>query len=129
MSDDVTDNHLLIYIEHLKPVQEDMHARFKDLPNLEVFPWLVKPFAADIFVSKCDSAMQELPIDLQSKKEVRAIFNARGKADFWIKCSDRFPELQAKLKLLFLAFSSTYIVEQGFSKMLHIKKNIATDLT
>lgn len=35
---DVTDNHLLIYIEHLKAVQKDMYARFKDLLDLEVFP-------------------------------------------------------------------------------------------
>ena len=38
MSDDVTDNHLLIFVEHLAAVQEDMHARFKDLLDLEVFP-------------------------------------------------------------------------------------------
>ena len=37
MSDDVTDNHLLIFVEHLAAVQEDMHPRFKDLLDLEVF--------------------------------------------------------------------------------------------
>ena len=64
VSNDVTDNHLLIYIEHLKAVQEDMRARFKDLLDLKVFPWLVEPFGTNILNNEHDSAMQELLIDL-----------------------------------------------------------------
>ena len=98
-----------------------MHARFKDLLDLEVFPWLVEPFAANIPDSECDSAMQELLIDLQSDEEARAIINAHGWTAFWIECSDRFPELWAKVKLFLLAFPSTYIVEEGFSKVLYMR--------
>ena len=67
MSHSVTDNHLLIYVEHQKAVKEDMNVRFKDLLDLEVFPWLVKPFASNI--NECNSAMQEMLIDLQSDEE------------------------------------------------------------
>ena len=98
-----------------------MHARFKDLLDLEVFPWLVEPFAANIPDSECDSTMQELLIDLQSDEEARAIFNAHGWTAFWIKCSDRFPELWAKVKLFLLAFPLPYIVEEGFSEVLYMR--------
>ena len=46
-----------MYIEYLKAVQEDMHARYKDLLDLEIFPWLVETFAINISVNECDSAM------------------------------------------------------------------------
>ena len=67
--------------------------------------------------------MQELLIDLQSEEEARAIFNAHGLTAFWIKCSDRFPELWAKVKLFLLAFPSTYMymVEEGFIEVLYIR--------
>ena len=72
MSHNVTDNHLLIYGEHLKAVKEDMNVHFKDLFDLEVFPWLVEPFASNI--NECNSIMQEMLIDLQSDEEARANF-------------------------------------------------------
>ena len=91
MSDSVTDEHLLVYVEHLKAVIEDMKVRFKDLLDLEVFPWLVEPFATNI--NDCDSTMQEMLIDLQSDEEALAIFRAHGWAAFWIKWKNRFPQL------------------------------------
>ena len=121
VSDDVTDNHLLVYIEHLKAVKEDMQVRFKDLLDLKVFLWLVEPFSGNILDNELDSAMQELLIDLQSDKEAHAIFTAHGWADFLIKCGDRFPELWEKIKLFLLAFLSTYVVEQGFSELLYMR--------
>ena len=60
----IADNYLLISVKHLKAVNEDINVRFKDLLDLEVFPWLVEPFASNI--NKCDSTEQEMLIDLQS---------------------------------------------------------------
>ena len=98
MSDSVTDEHLLVYVEHLKAVIEDMKVRFKDLLDLEVFPWLVEPFATNI--NDCDSTMQEMLIDLQSDEE----------AQLW-----------EKVELFILAFPTTYIAEQGFSEVLYMR--------
>ena len=55
-----------------------MYTWFKDLPDLESFPWLTEPFAGNILDNKCDSAKQELLIKLHSNKEASAIFNAHG---------------------------------------------------
>ena len=119
MSDSVTDEHLLVYVEHLKAVIEDMKVRFKDLLDVEVFPWLVEPFATNI--NDCDSTMQEMLIDLQSDEEARAIFRAHGWAAFWIKWKNRFPQLWEKVELFILAFPTTYIAEQGFSEVLYMR--------
>ena len=104
----------------------DPFPALKDLLDLEVFPWLVEPFASNI--NECDSTMQEMLIDVQSDEEARAIFRAHGWAGFWIKCKDRFPELWKKVKLFILAFLTTHIAEQDFSEVLYMQ-NIATDWT
>ena len=68
MSHGVTDNHLLIYVEHLKAVKKDVNVCFKDLLDLEVFPWLVEPFVSNI--TECDATMQVI-IDLQSDRKYK----------------------------------------------------------
>ena len=98
MLEDVTDNHWLVYVEHLEAVPHDMHSRLKDLLKLEVFPWTTEPFATTMLVSECDPATQELFRDMQSNEESHAIFNAHERADFWIKCDGRFPGLWEKAK-------------------------------
>ena len=67
MSHSVTDNHLLIYVEHLKAVKEDMNVRLEDLLDLEVFPRLVEPFSSN--TNEYDSTMHEMLIDLQGDEE------------------------------------------------------------
>ena len=104
MSHSITDNHLLIYVKHVKAVKEDINVRFQDLLYLEVFPWSVKPFTSNI--NECDSTMQEMLIDLQSDKEAREIFRAYGWAGFWINCNDRFSELWEKINLFSIGLSN-----------------------
>jgi len=61
--------------------------------------------------------------DIQSDDVAPVIFHARGRAKFWIKCNERFPELWGKVKLLvgLLAFPTTYFPEEGFCQMLHTR--------
>ena len=99
MSHSVSDNHLLIYVEHLKDVKKDINVHFKDLLDLEVFSWLAEPFASNI--NECDSIMQEMLINLQSVER------------FVDSCSNRFPEQWEKVKLFILVFPATYIAEPG----------------
>ena len=103
-----------------------MNVCFKDLLDLEVFPWLVEPFASNI--NECDSNMQEMLIDLQSDEEARAIFRARGWVGFWIKCNNQFPELWEKVKLFILACSYWHILlNKALVKCCTCEIKIATD--
>ena len=77
MSEDVTVNHLLVYVEHLKAVWHDMHAQLKDPLEIEifpriiqVFPWIIT-FQTSIPVSKCDSTEQKLFVNMQSDEKAR----------------------------------------------------------
>jgi len=66
-------------------------------------------------ISECDSTTRERFIDIQNDDEPRALFLSHGWSDFWIKCSERFPEIWVKVKLLLLmAFYTTYVAGQGF---------------
>ena len=85
MSHSITDRHLLIYVAHLKVVNEGMHVRSKDLLDLEVST-VGEPFASNI--NKCNSTMQEMLMDLQSDEEARADFGAHEWGGFWIKCNN-----------------------------------------
>ena len=57
MSHSVTDNHLHIYVKHLRAVKKDTNVSFKDLLDLKVFPWLVESFASTI--KECDSTCRK----------------------------------------------------------------------
>ena len=49
-------------------VKENINVCSKDPLDLEVFLWLVKPFASNI--NECDSIMQEILIDVQTDEEM-----------------------------------------------------------
>ena len=68
-----------------------------------------------------NTTIQKRLIGIQSDDEARAVFLTNEWFHFWIKCSERFPELWGKVKLLLLAFPTTYFAEQGFCQALHTR--------
>ncbi|XP_071394012.1 zinc finger BED domain-containing protein 5-like [Centroberyx affinis] len=119
VSEALTDDRLLIYIDHLRMVKADMEIRFRDLLNLDVPIWVVQPFQAD--VTECEPAIQEHLIDIQCDDEAQATFRTSGWGSMWVKYAQRYPALWEKSRLLLLAFPKTYLVEQGFSQVLHMQ--------
>jgi len=65
-------------------------------------------------ISEYDSTIQEHLIDIQSGDETHSIFHTHRWSKFWIKSRQSFPPLWQKVKLLLLAFPTTYFSEQGF---------------
>jgi len=61
--------------------------------------------------SEWDSTIQERLTDIQSEDEATVtivhfiIFHAHRCSDFWIKCSEHFPELWGEVKLLLTGVS------------------------
>ncbi|KAM3874376.1 zinc finger BED domain-containing protein 5-like [Diretmus argenteus] len=119
VSEALTDDRLLIYTAHLRMVKADLEIRFRDLLNLDVPLWVVQPFQAD--VAECEPAIQEHLIDIQSHDEAKAIFRTSGWGSMWITYAQRYPALWEKTRLIILAFPTTYLVEQGFSQVLHMQ--------
>uniref|UniRef100_A0A3Q3B2L2 DUF4371 domain-containing protein n=1 Tax=Kryptolebias marmoratus TaxID=37003 RepID=A0A3Q3B2L2_KRYMA len=116
VSEEVTDDRLQIYVEHLKMVKADLEIRFRDLLDLDVPVWVVQPFQADVV--DCELAIQEHLVDIQCNIEAQATFRTSGWSSMWAKYASRYPALWEKTKLLLLAFPTTYLVEQGFSQVL-----------
>uniref|UniRef100_A0A3B5LGI6 HAT C-terminal dimerisation domain-containing protein n=1 Tax=Xiphophorus couchianus TaxID=32473 RepID=A0A3B5LGI6_9TELE len=119
VSEELTDDRLFIYVEHLKTVRADLKMRFWDLLDLEVPVWVVQPFQADVV--DCDIVIQEHLVDVQCDVEAQAIFRTFGWGSMWTKYATRYPTLWEKARLLLLVFPTTYLVEQGFSQVLHMQ--------
>lgn len=119
MSEELGDDRLLIYIDHLKMVKADLEIRFRDLLDLDVPVWVVQPFQADVV--SCELPIQEHLVDLKCDVEAQATFRTCGWGSMWTKYATRYPALWEKTKLLLLAFPTTYLVEQGFSQVLHMQ--------
>ncbi|XP_051950665.1 zinc finger BED domain-containing protein 5-like [Xyrauchen texanus] len=117
--DGLTDNHLLRYTDHLRAVKADMEIRFRDLDQLDVPEWVMEPFQVD--VSRTEDEIQETLIDLQNDEEAKSTFRTCGWRVMWATHGQRFPLLWKRIRLLLLAFPTSYLVEQGFSQALHMQ--------
>ena len=112
------DADIICYSEHLQQVQCSMKERFTDLLQLAVPAWFLNPFVTD--VSSVDTPLQESFIELQNDEESKLCFQLKGYRDFWIHQRQRYPSLWPEVKLLILAFPTSYLVEKGFSAITQI---------
>ena len=90
--------------------------RFKDLKELKIPGWVVNPFQAG--ANNADPNLVEELIDLQNDFEGEVLFQQIGYEAFWPK--EQVKYLWEKIKLLLLAFPSSYLVEKGFSSVLQL---------
>lgn len=110
----IPDDDLQVYCAHLDELHRDMSARFQDLFLLKIPDWVINPFL-DISNEETGMVEEEL-ISLQNDIELRPKFK-KSYQDFWLQknISDRYPSLWNKVKMYFIAFPTSYLVERGFS--------------
>uniref|UniRef100_A0A3Q3VYA2 HAT C-terminal dimerisation domain-containing protein n=1 Tax=Mola mola TaxID=94237 RepID=A0A3Q3VYA2_MOLML len=126
VSEALADEGLLVYIDHLRMVKADMGICFRDLLDLDIPIWVVQPFQVE--VTQCEPAIQEHLFDIQSDDEAKAIFRTSGWGGMWAKYAKRYPALWEKMRLLLLAFPASYLVEPGFSHVLHMQSTYRNGL-
>ncbi|KAG9466569.1 hypothetical protein GDO78_016401 [Eleutherodactylus coqui] len=107
------DADLDVFCSHLKQAKEDMQTRLHDLCILEIPTRVLNPFSAD--AGEFHPRSQEELIDLKHDSEAQALFQKCGYECFWVKVKNSYPILWQEVKLLVLAFPSTYLVERSFS--------------
>nr|XP_020653392.1 SCAN domain-containing protein 3-like [Pogona vitticeps]XP_020653393.1 SCAN domain-containing protein 3-like [Pogona vitticeps] len=110
-----------VFCCHLKQLKEDIETRFYDLINLNVPTWVLNPFTADF--AQLHPKLQEPLTDLKYDCEAQSHFQSYGYEAFWVKMRSSYPILWEEVKLLILAFPSTYLVERGFSAVQQIVSN------
>lgn len=120
ISTEVLDDDLAVYVDHLKQLHNDMETRFSDLLQMTVPDWFVDPFIVD--ASKVDVTLQENLIELQHNTTAQARFKHGGHQKLWMNQDvlKKYPLLWNNLKLLLLAFPTSYLVETGFSRVMHL---------
>jgi len=116
----LSDTDLDCYSSRLQALKEDLLIRFKDLKELKIPRLVVNPFQAD--ANNADPNLVEELIDLQNDFEGEVLFQqiGYGYEAFWPKEQFKNPHLWEKIKLLLLAFPSSYLVEKGFSSVLQL---------
>lgn len=110
---EISEENILKFIEHLDTLVIDMKRRFKDLFDLEVPDWVITPFACN---NNIGFDLEEELVDLQTDIELKATFK-NSYEDFWLqkRISIHYPLLWNKVKKLLVAFPTSYLVERGFS--------------
>ena len=111
----ITDDKLQIYCLYVESLRDDMLIRFKDLTELVIPTWVINPFGTNI--ETVDIHLQEEFIDLLNDIECSAVFPQIGYNAFWMRneVSEQYPHIYQAIKLMFVAFLSSYLVENGFS--------------
>ncbi|XP_067130586.1 SCAN domain-containing protein 3-like [Centruroides vittatus] len=111
----VQDENIAVYYKHLESLIVDMKLRFKDVENIHIPDWVINPFSAD--PTNAPSHIQEILIDLQANVEAKHSFEHSTLEEFWIKISstNTFQRLWIEIRLLIMAFPTSYLVEKGFS--------------
>ncbi|XP_076066104.1 zinc finger BED domain-containing protein 5-like [Oratosquilla oratoria] len=125
ISTELLDADLAVCVDHLKQLHIDMETHFSDLLQMTVPDWFVDPFIAD--ASEVDVTLQESVIELQNDTTARARFKRGGRHKMWINQDvyEKYILFWREVKLLLLAFPTSYLVETGFSRVRHLLSKTA----
>ena len=110
----VKDDDITVYCAHLAELHRDMSIRFNDLFSLEIPGWVIDPFTEPS--TEVPTHLEEELVNLQNDEDLKPKFKTSYQA-FWIqtaipKC---YPTLWKDIKLFFIAFLTSYLVDRGFS--------------
>lgn len=111
--EEITDDELMVYCNHVESLVTDIKTRFNDLFELEIPGWVFDPF---MDIEHVEEEYQNELIALQNDDELKVKFK-KSYADFWLqqKLHEQYPLLWNKVQALFIAFPTSYLVERGFS--------------
>ena len=110
----VKDNDIAVYCAHLAELHRDMSVRFNDLFSLEIPGWVIDPFTEPS--TEVPANLEEELVSLENDEDLKSKFKTSYQA-FWMQTviPERYPTLLKDIKLLFIAFPISYLVERGFS--------------
>ena len=110
----VKDDDIAVYCALLAELHRDMSVRFNDLFSLEIPGWVIDLFTEPS--TEMPTHLEEELVSLQNDEDLKPKFKTSYQA-FWMqtaipKC---YPTLWKDIKLFFIAFPTSYLVERGFS--------------
>ena len=112
-----SDADLKVFCDHLCRLHKDMSTRFQDLITLDIPNWVINPFETISLedMETIDDIDEEL-LTLQNYCELKPKFSISYQ-HFWLQkdIAIHYPALWEKVKILLIAFPTSYLVERGFS--------------
>lgn len=137
------DADVALFVEFIGKLIQEFKTRFAAFDNLDsVLLVITQPFLVDAmdesWQAKAATALPQLSvpdlqrqlIELQADDELKLQFNRDQVENFWIGLHpDAFPVLRTLALHILTIFGSTYICEQCFSNMKHIKNKHRNKLT
>ena len=109
----ISDDDLQVYCAHLEALERDMSERFQNILLFRLPDWIINPFL-DAKSEETGVAEEEI-VSLQTDIELWPIFKKSYQDVCLQKISDFYPVLWNKIKIYFIAFPISYLVERGFS--------------
>ena len=115
---ETSDADLKVFCDHLASLHCDMATRFEDLIALTIPNWVLQPFETlnlEEMETMEEDIVEEL-IEIQNDCELKPMFS-KSYQHFWLQkeIAIRYPELWKRVKILLIAFPTSYLVERGFS--------------
>ncbi|XP_014776827.1 SCAN domain-containing protein 3-like [Octopus bimaculoides] len=108
-----------------------MVGQFQDVIVVNIPNWYSNPFEVDAV--DCEDNIQEELIELQNDNDATMRYRCNGKEGLWYHQSilNSYPNMLKHLKLLLLAFPTSYLVKFGFNHVetLLTRKRIGLDVT
>ncbi|CAL4118894.1 unnamed protein product, partial [Meganyctiphanes norvegica] len=118
----ISDGAIRMYCEHPNQLHTDMENRFVDLTTLNIPHWLSSPLRVPNYDEPglVEEEIEELMLlntDFELHPKLQVSFQ-----DFWLqnKISESYPALWSRVNIFFIAFPTSYLVEQGFSAVVQI---------
>ncbi|CAI9720188.1 Hypothetical predicted protein [Octopus vulgaris] len=115
LKDELVDEDLTTHRNYLQLLHDNMVGKFQDDIAVNIPNWCSNQFEVDAF--DCEDDIQEELIELQNDNDATMQYHHNGKESLWYHQSilDSYPSLWRHLKLLLLAFPTSYLVESSFN--------------
>ncbi|KAI6659545.1 SCAN domain-containing protein 3 [Oopsacas minuta] len=96
---------------------------------MEIPGWIIRPYSCDL--QQIPIERKESLIDLRSDDVVKSSFPEQYYNILWCNIADQYPALCARTKVMILSFSTSYLVEKGFSAVVGLltKKRNRLEIT
>ena len=116
----ISEGDVEVFSSHLEQLKDDFDKRFNDIFQLNVPKWIIDPFKANLYEINID--LQVTFSDLQADVELQLNFSKERYESFWTqqKLRQKYPIIWKEIRLLFIAFPSSYVVEKAFSSVINI---------
>ena len=110
----VMDDDIAVYCAHLAELHRDKSVRFNDLFSLEIPGWVNDPFTETSI--EVPTHQEEELVSLRNDKDLKPQFKTSYQA-FWMQTAipKRYPTLWKDIKLFFITFPTSYLIERGFN--------------